>query len=113
MWNEPDESPRCDVADQGGEKTPDVYTQDPYKVLDDIVDRWIAAEEADRAERGLSGLMPDLQSAQADRFEDRLQVVRRAGNGAQHFRDSCPLRKTRGGAALPPRRMFSLFMRRR
>src|SRR5262249_57934304 len=42
-----------------------VYTQDPYKVMEDIVDRWIAAEEAERAERGLSGLMPDLPSAQA------------------------------------------------
>jgi hypothetical protein len=41
------------VANQGGEKTPDVYKQDPYKVLEDIVDRWIAADEAEKAERAI------------------------------------------------------------
>ena len=30
---------------------PDVYIQDPHKVLEDIVDRWIAADEAERAEK--------------------------------------------------------------
>jgi hypothetical protein len=33
------------------EKTPDIYMQDPYKVMDDIVDRWIAADEAEKAEK--------------------------------------------------------------
>jgi len=36
-----------------GEKTPDVYIQDPHKVLEDIVDRWIAADEAERAEKAI------------------------------------------------------------
>ena len=38
------------VANQS-ENTPDIYKQDPYKVMDDIVDRWIAAEKAEKAER--------------------------------------------------------------
>ena len=38
------------MANQG-EKTPDIYKQDPYKVMEDIVDRWIAADEAEKAER--------------------------------------------------------------
>src|SRR5262249_48940789 len=41
------------VANQGSEKTPDVYIQDPYKVMEDIVDRRIAADEAERAEKAI------------------------------------------------------------
>ena len=43
-------------------------------------DPWIAAEEAERAERGLSGLMPDLSSAQAriDELEAELAALRNA-----------------------------------
>src|SRR5262245_11623767 len=51
----PYESPRLAavaVANQG-EKMPDIYRQDPYKVIEDIVDRWIAADEAEKAERAI------------------------------------------------------------
>jgi len=46
-----------------------VYTQDPHKVLEDIVDRWIAADEAqraeDEAERRAQGLPAnELEAAQ-------------------------------------------------
>ena len=33
-----------------------VYTQDPHKVLEDIVDRWIAAEEASKADEEVDRL---------------------------------------------------------
>ena len=64
-------------ADDG---IPAIYKQDPRKVLEGIVERWIAAEEAERAERGLSGLMPDLRSAQAriDELEAELAALRNA-----------------------------------
>src|SRR5262245_25335453 len=51
----PYESPRLAavaVANQG-EKMPDIYRQDPYKVMDDIVARWLAADEAERAEKAI------------------------------------------------------------
>src|SRR5215469_7904324 len=46
------ESPRyaaTAVANQEGQKIPDIYKQDPYKVMDDIIDRWFAAAAAERA----------------------------------------------------------------
>src|SRR5262249_61356760 len=77
-----------------------VYTQDPYKVMEDIVDRWIAAEEAERAERGLSGLMPDLPSAQAriDELEAELAALRNAlpaPDGAERSRTPDDLKAMR------------------
>src|SRR5215471_15313630 len=45
------ESPRyaaIAVANQEGQKIPDIYKQDPYKVMDDIIDRWFAAAPAER-----------------------------------------------------------------
>jgi len=53
---------------------------DPHENLMRIIDNWIAAEEAERAERGLSGLMPDLSSAQAriDELEAELAALRNA-----------------------------------
>ena len=50
------ESPRyaaIAVANQEGQKIPDIYKQDPYKVMDDIIDRWFAAAAAERAEKAL------------------------------------------------------------
>ena len=40
------------MANQG-EKTPDIYKQDPYVVMEGIIDRWIAADEAEKAERAI------------------------------------------------------------
>jgi len=55
-----------------------VYTQDPHKVLEDIVERWIAANEADRAERGLSPRVHDEEEQQAkiDELERELAELR-------------------------------------
>src|SRR5215471_4485832 len=50
------ESPRyaaIAVANQEGQKIPDIYKQDPYKVMDDIIDRWFAAAATERAEKAL------------------------------------------------------------
>src|SRR5262249_1451093 len=58
---------------------PALYKQDPYKVLEDIVDRWIAADEADRRERGLSLRIHD-EEAQQRRIDDlELELVRLRG----------------------------------
>jgi len=59
---------------------PDDEDGDPHENLMRIIDNWIAAEEAERAERGLSGLMPDLSSAQAriDELEAELAALRNA-----------------------------------
>src|SRR5262249_26864922 len=49
------ESPRyaaIAVANQG-EKTPDIYKQDPYVVMEGILDRWLAADEAEKAEKAI------------------------------------------------------------
>jgi hypothetical protein len=49
----PYESPRLAavaVANRA-ESTPDIYKQDPYKAMDDIIDRWIAADAAEKAEQ--------------------------------------------------------------
>jgi|SRR5262249_9459174 len=49
------ESPRyaaIAVANQG-EKIPDIYKQDPYKVMEGIIERWIAADEAEKAEKAI------------------------------------------------------------
>jgi len=37
-----------------GQKTPEIYKRDPYKVMDDMVARWIAAEAAEKAERAIN-----------------------------------------------------------
>src|SRR5262249_35186491 len=84
-------------ADDG---IPAIYQQDPRKVLEGIVERWIAAEEAERAERGLSGLMPDLRSAQAriDELEAELAALRNAlpaPDGAERSRTPDDLKAMR------------------
>jgi hypothetical protein len=62
------------------ERSEDDEDGDPHERLMRIIDNWIAAEEAERAERGLSGLMPDLSSAQAriDELEAELAALRNA-----------------------------------
>src|SRR5262249_9608199 len=65
------ESPRyaaIAVANQGAQ-TPEIYKRDPYKVMDDMVARWIAAEEAEKAERAI-----DVTSAQESRTEAETAV---------------------------------------
>jgi hypothetical protein len=91
----PYESPRLAavaVARQG-EKMPDIYKQDPYKVMEDIVDRLLAAEEAAESTVGLGpppaaarafeqdgDIGPQLRAQRA--FCDTLEilVVGRRGN---------------------------------
>src|SRR5262249_61805530 len=59
--------------------TPAIFRQDPHKVLQDIADRWIAADEADRAEKGLSPRIHDEQEQQ-DRIDAlELEVARLRG----------------------------------
>src|SRR5262249_12434245 len=53
--------------------------EDPREPLMRIVENWIAADEAARAERGLSGLMPDLPSAQARIDELEAEIARLRG----------------------------------
>src|SRR5262249_33352041 len=86
------ESPRyaaVAVANQGGEKTPDIYTQDPYKVLDDIVDRWIAADEAERAEaaaeRAERGEPEPLTEAEQLRLENAELKARLRGKARRRI----------------------------
>src|SRR5262249_24687957 len=65
------ESPRyaaIDVANQS-EKVPDIYKRDPYKVMEDIVERWIAADEPEKAEKAI-----DVTPA-ADPSPSRLSLV--------------------------------------
>jgi len=42
-----------------------IFKQDPRKVLEDMVRRWHAADEASRADQGLSPRIHDMESAQA------------------------------------------------
>src|SRR5262249_11538183 len=44
--------------------TPAIYKQDPYKVMEGILDRWLAADEEERAEQGLSPRIHDEQEQQ-------------------------------------------------
>src|SRR5262249_11666768 len=79
---------------------PSIYKRDPREVLEEMVERWIAAEEAERAERGLSGLMPDLPSAQAriDALEAELAALRNAlpaPDGAERSRTPDDLKAMR------------------
>jgi len=45
------------VANQS-DKVPDIYKQDPRKVLEEIVERWIAADEAEKAEKAIDVTPP-------------------------------------------------------
>lgn len=44
--------------------TPAIYKQDPYKVMEGILDRWLAADEEERAEQGLSPRIHDEEALQ-------------------------------------------------
>jgi hypothetical protein len=58
---------------------PSIYREDPKKVLEDIVARWIAADEAERAEKGLSPRIHD-EEAQQRRIDDlEAELVRLRG----------------------------------
>ena len=66
------ESPRyaaIAVANQG-EKIPDIYKQDPHQVLEDIVKRWIEADEAERAEKALD------ETPAAEPTKDQVEYAR-------------------------------------
>jgi len=56
-----------------------IYRKDPYKVMDDIVARFIAAEEADRRERGLGPKIHDEAELQARVDDLELELVRLRG----------------------------------
>jgi len=53
-----DAKPKPEVAQS-------IFHRDPHQVMEDIVDRWLAADEADRRERGLSAPIYDPETAQA------------------------------------------------
>src|SRR5262245_1592142 len=56
-----------------------IYKRDPYKVLEDIAERWRAADEADRAEKGLSPRIHDEEALQARVDELEAELVRLRG----------------------------------
>jgi hypothetical protein len=51
---------------------PAIYRQDPKRVLEDIVQRWIEADETERAERGLS---PRISSDDAEALQARVDEL--------------------------------------
>src|SRR5262249_19933063 len=51
--------------------TPAIFKRDPHVVMQEIIDRWIKADEQDRAEKGLSPRIhdPEEQQARIDALE--------------------------------------------
>jgi len=81
--------------------TPAIFRQDPYKVMDDIVDRWIAADEADRRERGLSPRVHDPEEQQARTDELERENARLRGESVSHVRQ-LPAPEADGAPITPP-----------
>ena len=72
------ESPRyaaIALANQG-EKTPDIYKRDPRKVLEEMVARWIAADEAERAEIALRAEKALDETPAAEPTKDQVEYAR-------------------------------------
>jgi len=62
-----------------GDEPNAIYRQDPYKFLEDMAERWRAADEADRREKGLSPRVHD-EEAQQRRIDDlEAELVRLRG----------------------------------
>jgi len=75
-----------------------IYKRDPYKVLDDIAERWRQADAADRREKGLSPRIHD-EEAQQRRIDDlEAELVRL--RGAQPH--ALPAPEAERGAITPP-----------
>src|SRR5262249_12295481 len=60
-----------------------IYKKDPYKVMDDIIDRWIAADRQDRAEKGLPPRVYDEAEMQKRIEELEAENLRLRGQGGQ------------------------------
>jgi len=58
---------------------PAIYKRDPYKVLEDVVGRWIEVDEQDRAEKGLSPRIHDEEAMQRRIDDLEAELVRLRG----------------------------------